>query len=87
MGLLCKLFGHRPMPGGWWGDIPYMELHYKCTDNIGRIHGAAYHECYRCGVLYIAGRLHFNDPTIVKSLAGRRALTEPDIAALEEQEK
>lgn len=68
MGLVCRVFGHRPAGPGWWGDIPYMKIRECGVDGIGRIHGAAYHECEWCGEEYIAGRLHLNTPTITKAL-------------------
>ncbi len=66
--LTCKLFGHRHAKPGWWGDISYMKIETRGIDGIGRIHGAAYHKCERCGEHYLAGRLHLNDPAIVAAL-------------------
>lgn len=75
--LTCKLFGHKPMKSGWWGDVPYMKIEQRGIDNIGRIHGAAYHKCDRCGTRYLAGRLHINDPVIVAALQDGQASAIP----------
>lgn len=58
--LRCRLFGHRPAHDGWWGDIPYMDIRVGSTDGVGTIHAEAYHECKRCGLTFLAGRLHLN---------------------------
>lgn len=73
MRLLCKMFGHQPMENGWWGDIPYIKIRGGYVDNIGRVHGTAYHECRRCETEYLAGRLHFNTPAITKALNNGKA--------------
>jgi len=68
MNLLCKWFGHKLMPPGWWGNIPYMKIEQGPTDNIGRIHGRGYHDCHRCGETYLAGKFHINSSVITRAL-------------------
>lgn len=58
--LLCMWFGHRPAHDAWWGDIPYMKIEVGAIDGGGVIHAQAYHECDRCGEVFLAGRLHLN---------------------------
>ncbi len=67
--LRCRIFGHKTIPPGWWGDIPYVDIKQGATDHIGRIHGRLYHECHRCGQRYMVGRIHLNHPVILASLA------------------
>lgn len=68
MRILCRLLGHKPRGSGWWGDVPYLRIKGGNRDNIGRVHGRAYHECARCGETYLVGRLHFTARDIVNSL-------------------
>lgn len=66
--LRCVLFGHKPMPEGWWGDIPYGHLEGMAVDNVGRIHAEIRQECCRCGAFYTVARLHLNHPHIVSAM-------------------
>ena len=56
--LLCRWFGHRPVPPGWWGDVPYQKPKCVGVDNIGRSHFLIEQDCDRCGERWIVARFH-----------------------------
>jgi hypothetical protein len=55
--IICWLFGHSNVKNEYIGG-EYMEIRHLITDGIGRIHGACYTECSRCGEEFLAGRVH-----------------------------
>lgn len=56
--ILCKLFGHRPMKPGWYGDAKYGRVEGGNTDGINTMHFQIRKECDRCGTDYIMARFH-----------------------------
>jgi len=56
--LLCKLFGHRNIGSGWWGDGLYGDVALCAIDGIGQTHFTVNKTCHRCGKRYIVARFH-----------------------------
>jgi len=73
----CVFFGHRP---ALYGTQPvyFDRVRHDGTDSVGRVHVAAYHACDRCGVQYLAGRLHLTDPALTRAVAETAAFARPD---------
>lgn len=56
--IICRLFGHRPMKPGWYGDAKYGAVQQGPIDGLGTMHFSITKDCDRCGENYIMARFH-----------------------------
>lgn len=73
MGLLCKLFGHRPGEGYYADDRngnsgKYLDVKPCGIDGIRREHALVKTDCRRCGRQFTVGKIHLPQREAEKDL-------------------